>query len=98
MAFETSTAEGPADWRKRGACVDHPRVRVDDFFPDGKTRAWVQRIQNAKNVCWSECTVRKECKAWSLARREPAGIWGGMDEDERAAELRRRSRARQKGY
>jgi len=97
-AFETSLPEGPLDWRKQGACIDHPTVLIDDFYPAAKTGVWVQRIQAAKNVCWLECPVRKTCKQWSMDNREPAGIWGGMDEDERTAELRRRARARQKGY
>jgi WhiB family transcriptional regulator, redox-sensing transcriptional regulator len=94
-AHETSTRE-TTDWRDLAACADHDRLTIDDWFPDGKTGHWKRQIQEAKNVCWLECDVRMTCKAYSFETRQPAGIWGGMDEDERAAELRRRSRARQK--
>ena len=92
-AFETSTRETP-DWRDQSACRAHPRLPVDDWFPDGKSGHWVQIIQGAKNVCWNECTVRAECKAFALETRQPSGIWGGQDEDGRAAELRRVKRDR----
>lgn len=92
-AFETSTRE-TTDWRDRAACLEHPRLPVDDWFPDGKSGSWVPVIQGAKNVCWNECTVRSECKAYAMETRQPSGIWGGQDEEERAATLRRVKRDR----
>lgn len=92
-AFETSTRD-TVDWRDQAACNGHPRLPVDDWFPDGKSGHWVRQIQEAKNVCWLECPVRKECKAYALETRQPSGIWGGQDEVERAATLRRVKRER----
>jgi WhiB family redox-sensing transcriptional regulator len=37
----------------------------------------------AKRICCS-CPVRRSCLAHALAVSEPAGIWGGADEAERA--------------
>lgn len=98
-AFETSVAD-TVDWRDKASCAQEDdgvrRYPLDLFFPDGKSGPWVRTIQEAKNVCWT-CDVRTACKAWSLETRQPSGIWGGLDEDERAALLRRQSRARAKG-
>lgn len=38
------------------------------------------------------CPVRAECLAYALGRPDKHGIWGGMTEDERDAERRRRQR------
>ena len=38
------------------------------------------------------CPVRIECLDYAISRPEKSGTWGGMNEDERAAERRRRMR------
>jgi WhiB family redox-sensing transcriptional regulator len=43
----------------------------------------------AKATC-RRCPVRVECLEHALATRDPHGVWGGMNEAERRAELRRR--------
>jgi WhiB family redox-sensing transcriptional regulator len=69
------------------------------FHPDnerGLNRR--KRAHDAKRLC-AQCPVVMACLEYSLRFREPYGIWGGIDEDERhrilahtiARERRRRS-------
>lgn len=44
----------------------------------------------ARSVCLA-CPVRVDCLEFSIATRQ-AGVWGGMTEDERKAEMKRRQR------
>jgi WhiB family redox-sensing transcriptional regulator len=45
----------------------------------------------AKALC-SRCPVREPCLEFALARRDPHGVWGGLNEMERRAILRTRDR------
>ena len=38
----------------------------------------------AKRVC-AGCEVVVECRDYALATRQPFGVWGGLDEEERRA-------------
>lgn len=69
------------DWQLHGACRVLP---ADMFFhPDGERgKARRQRIEQAKEVC-ATCPVLQACRDHALAIREPYGVWGGLDEDER---------------
>ncbi len=49
------------------------------------------REARAKAVCES-CPVRRECLDYALENSLRYGIWGGLDEDERRLERRRRQR------
>ena len=49
------------------------------------------RERKAKQVC-ANCPVRIECLNYAVARPEKYGTWGGLNEDERSAERRRRMR------
>ena len=61
----------------RAACLG---TKID-FTSDNQ-----YEIETAKRVCKFECPVASECLAHALTRRNPpTGVWGGMDEDERAA-------------
>ena len=65
-------------WQRAAACA------ASDLDPD----CWFTEPGNpahtaAKRICGS-CPVRRSCLAHALAVREPAGIWGGADETERA--------------
>ena len=83
-----------ADWRNSAACLDEdPEL----FFPIGYTGPAIEQTVNAKAVC-ARCTVRGECREWSLTAspRVTDGIWGGLDERERLNLLRREYRARAK--
>ena len=73
-------------WQLRAACRG-PRSTV--FFPptSGERRDERDaREARAKVIC-GECSVRAECLAYALSIREPHGIWGGLNEHERAALL-----------
>jgi WhiB family redox-sensing transcriptional regulator len=41
----------------------------------------------AKRLC-AACPTYAECLLYSLTRREPFGIWGGLNEKERMAAIR----------
>jgi WhiB family transcriptional regulator, redox-sensing transcriptional regulator len=67
-------------WQRAAACA------ASDLDPD----CWFAEPGNpahavAKRICGS-CPVRRFCLAHALAVSEPAGIWGGADETERASE------------
>lgn len=72
---------GDLAWQQQAACADDP----DRMFPDSKDRAG---IRAAKQVCHG-CPVLEVCQSAHLF--EPFGVWGGLDEDERAA-IRKRAR------
>ncbi len=48
-------------------CADDP----DLFFAESP-----DDVELAKSLC-SDCTVRAQCLAGAVARREPWGVWGG---------------------
>jgi WhiB family redox-sensing transcriptional regulator len=74
------------DWRLTAACrAEDP----EDFFPVGATPAAKATERHAKAICWT-CPSLQPCGMWALEKREPAGVWGGMTEAERAKILRRR--------
>jgi WhiB family redox-sensing transcriptional regulator len=49
-------------------------------------------VAEAKRVCGG-CVVRSDCLEWSLATYQDAGVWGGLDEEERRVIRRARRRA-----
>lgn len=78
------------DWRRQAACRDEdPEL----FFPVGTSGPALLQVAEAKSVC-ARCPVLAECLTWALETGEDAGVWGGLDEDERRA-LRRRQSAPQ---
>lgn len=85
--YEASVG-GPGEWWQQAACRDR---NAELFFHSdherGPSRA--MRTAKAKAVCGT-CPVVVQCLAYALAQPEPYGIWGGLDEQERARLLRRR--------
>jgi WhiB family redox-sensing transcriptional regulator len=74
----------PIHWAKTAVCKtgdDDPDV----WFPD---RTDTAGIKYAKSLC-KRCPVLIQCRTDALNRPERHGVWGGLDEDERAAVLRR---------
>lgn len=71
-----------------GACTGYP---TDWWYPlqkTGRREEVVELRKNtamAKSIC-ADCSFRLDCLEYSL-KWEPWGIWGGLDEQERA-ELR----------
>ena len=80
------------DWRARAACR---AVDADLFFPvaDPGTPAYAAQAAEAQAVC-AVCPVRVACREHALSAFEKHGVWGGMAEDERHLEQRRRQRRR----
>ena len=74
-------------WLSDAACIgEDPEL----FFPIGSSPPAAEQTARAKSVC-RDCTVRAECLEWSLATYQDAGVWGGLDEEERR-EIRRARR------
>ncbi|MFT4745419.1 MAG: WhiB family redox-sensing transcriptional regulator, partial [Nitriliruptoraceae bacterium] len=80
------------DWRTTSACRDEdPEL----FFPIGTTGPAVDQMDAAKRIC-NTCDVREECLEFALATNQDAGIWGGLNEDERRTLRRQRQRQRRR--
>lgn len=81
-ALETKPRVGYAP--PPGQTVEQWRVWL--FYPVERTAPRVtgelHRDVVPKAIC-DACPVRAECRDWALATREPYGIWGGLDEEER---------------
>ncbi len=77
-------------WQEQAACRG---MDLGLFFgPDGERQPEREKREAAaKKVCFS-CPVRLQCLEHALTYPENYGVWGGMTEDERAAERRRRRR------
>ena len=75
-------------WQDKAACRD-----MDVFFaPDGEQQPEREiRKARAKAVCES-CPVRARCLDYALRNSIKHGIWGGLDEEQRVRERRRRAR------
>jgi WhiB family redox-sensing transcriptional regulator len=76
-------------WIEQASCLDHdPEL----FFPVGTTGAAIVQADRAKTIC-TTCPVRGECLRWALDTCQDAGVWGGLDEEERRVIRRQRRRA-----
>lgn len=71
------------DWQLQGNCRGQESAVF--FHPDNE-RGPARRMRQAraKQVC-RECPVIVQCRQHALKTREPFGVWGGLDEDERRA-------------
>ena len=76
-------------WLSDAACIgEDPEL----FFPIGTSPPAADQAFRAKAVCRS-CPVRSPCLEWSLVTFQDAGVWGGLDEEERREIRRLRRRA-----
>lgn len=75
-------------WQDAAACRDED---VELFFEQAQERGQAKRdrVAMAKAVCRG-CPVRAQCLEYAQTTRQDAGIWGGLDEGERA-ELRKQA-------
>lgn len=73
------------DWSNRAACLS---AEPELFFPVSATGASLTEVAAAKAVC-ATCAVIDECRDYALTSRQPHGVWGGLDEEERRARLAR---------
>jgi WhiB family redox-sensing transcriptional regulator len=77
-------------WQDDAACRDESLGLF--FGPDGERQPEREiRERKAKSVC-ADCPVRAQCLNYALSRPEKYGVWGGLNEEERAGERRRRMR------
>jgi hypothetical protein len=91
-----SEADAPArlprevpDWHNRGLCREFPDL---SWVHPGAVDSWdrpsaVERraAEYACRLVCSACPVRLLCAVDALERREPNGIWGGLDRADRKA-------------
>lgn len=70
----------PMEWKARRACAG---LDVNIFFP-----AWKSDEHVAKGIC-DACPVSQDCLTYAIAAREPDGIWGGLNYNERMRYRRR---------
>ncbi|MEC3995239.1 WhiB family transcriptional regulator [Actinacidiphila sp. DG2A-62] len=84
------TLPRPHHWSDDAACRG---IDTAEFFPAGKggVPASVEAAY-AKSFC-ERCPVQPDCLGHALTYREDYGVWGGLDEDERAELLRQARRA-----
>jgi len=77
-------------WQEQAACRGMDLVIF--FGREGERGPGRDRREaKAKRVC-EGCPVRTECLDYAVSRPEKYGVYGGLSEDERAAERRRRLR------
>lgn len=69
------------EWSNQAACLS---AEPELFFPIGTTGGALDDIGAAKAVC-ARCGVLSECRDYALRTRQPFGVWGGLDEEERKA-------------
>ena len=75
-------------WLPEARCIgEDPEL----FFPIGTSEDALSQVAEAKTVCHA-CSVRTDCLEWSLATFQDAGVWGGLDEEERRVIRRARRR------
>jgi len=76
-------------WIAGAACIgEDPEL----FFPVGSAPPAAAQIERARAVC-AACPVRTQCLEWSLVTCQDAGVWGGLDEEQRRDIRRARRRA-----
>ena len=86
---DVSRLPGPSmdlwEWQYEGACRDLDTQLF--FHPEGErggTRR--RRAEAAKAIC-ATCPVIDKCREYALKAHEPYGVWGGMTEEERRAQI-----------
>lgn len=89
MTSRTIAPAVPTNWRDQAACQG---TNTDLFFPEGRINAHHKTaIEDAAKAVCHRCPVRRQCLEWALDTGEENGVWGGMTEKERHAELDGRS-------
>ncbi|MDQ4144462.1 MAG: WhiB family transcriptional regulator [Actinomycetota bacterium] len=81
------------DWQELAACRDYDNSL---FFGPEQGESELERQQReaeAKSVC-QECQVIESCLEFAMETNQKYGIWGGLNEKERASLKRRRARSR----
>ena len=89
---ERSRQPGPItalwEWQYQGSCLGMDSSIF--FHPEGERgSSRRRRDESAKAVC-ATCPVIINCREHALATHEPYGVWGGLTEEERRAQIARR--------
>ena len=69
------------EWSNEAACLT---AEPEQFFPIGSGGGALDEISAAKAIC-AGCAVLTECREYALSTRQPFGVWGGLDEEQRRA-------------
>jgi WhiB family redox-sensing transcriptional regulator len=69
------------NWSDQAACLS---AEPETFFPVGTGGVALDDISVAKAIC-AGCAVLAECRDYALRSRQPFGVWGGLDEEQRRA-------------
>jgi len=75
-------------WLPQASCIG---VDPELFFPVGTSDPALAQVEEAKSICRG-CEVRADCLEWALGTYQDAGVWGGLDEEERRVIRRARRR------
>ncbi|MGW5930551.1 WhiB family transcriptional regulator [Streptomyces anulatus] len=80
----------PWHWSDEAKCSG---TETNQFFPvSSKGVPAKLQAMHVKDLC-RQCPVREQCLTHALTYREDYGVWGGLDEEERAELLRDARRA-----
>jgi WhiB family redox-sensing transcriptional regulator len=69
------------EWSNQAACLT---AEPETFFPVGSGGVALDDVAAAKTIC-AGCPVLTDCRDYALATRQPFGVWGGLDEEQRRA-------------
>jgi len=95
-AMTNSAPDDTPAWQFRAACRGEDSAL---FFAPGyfeRKEEKDRREARARAIC-ARCPVRVDCLEYALRIREPPGVWGGLNEQQRRALLRERDRDRRVG-
>jgi WhiB family redox-sensing transcriptional regulator len=77
-------------WQDRAACRDMETLLF--FGRDGEPRQEREIREAAARAVCASCPVRRRCLDYALKNSVTQGIWGGLNQEERTRERRRRAR------
>lgn len=79
--YAPDTLARPAHWSQGAPCVDGS-YDPELWFAEGDDVVSRATREAAKKVC-QRCPASSPCLTAALERKEPVGVWGGLDPDER---------------
>lgn len=82
-------------WQDRAVCRGGAGAELFFAADYEQAAAKARREDAAVQIC-TACPVRQACLDHALSFPEPAGVWGGLTEDERNTDRRRAKRAQDK--
>ncbi|WP_432001678.1 WhiB family transcriptional regulator [Streptomyces sioyaensis] len=87
--YAPDTLPRPHHWMEDAACRG---TDISVFFPVSRGGVSTEvETRYAKTFC-NRCPVQPECLRHALTFREDYGVWGGLNEDERAELIRKARR------